>query len=65
MGYQYYGLIHTAVPENSAVGVSALNACAERGAQTFHDMLRTDKSALKARMNESALRCRKARGCTS
>ena len=52
MGDQFYGLIHTAVPENSAVGESASNARAERAVQTFEDMLRTYKSALEARMNE-------------
>ena len=51
-GDQYYWLIHTAVPENSAVGQSASNSRAERAVQTFEDMLRNYKSALEARMSE-------------
>ena len=49
-GDMYYGLIHTAVSENSAVGESQSNSRAERSVQTFEDMLGTYKSAIEARM---------------
>ena len=49
-GDQFYGLVQTAVPENSAVGESQSNSRAERAVQTFEDMLRTYKSALEARI---------------
>ena len=55
-GDLYYGLIQSAVPENSAVGESQSNSRAERAVQTFEDMLRTYKSALEARM-EAYLPC--------
>ena len=51
-GDAYFGLLNSAVPENSAVGESASNSRAERSVQTFEDMLRTYKSALDARMGE-------------
>ena len=49
-GDMYYGLIHTSVPENSAVGEKQSNSRAETSAQTFDDMLKTYKSVMKARM---------------
>ena len=50
-GDLYYGLVTSAVPENSAVGESQSNARAERSVQSFEDLLRTYKSALEARIS--------------